>query len=142
MRDGGAIVHIQEFPILLYGLRVWIRKPDVFSATVCGSSDPPLGSIAHSGKTGYGFAESALTLTLEHVPEKLNDFSDKNMLQLIDFERFPLDRMIPSGREENAPDIGAPVSPAAASKPSICQLCRGFHVSETRARARFQYLCL
>ena len=36
---------------------------------------------------------------LEHVPEKLNDFSDKNMPQLVDFERFLLDRMIPSGRK-------------------------------------------
>ncbi len=39
------------------------------------------------------------TLTLEHVPEKLNDFSDKNMLQLIDLERFPLDRVIPPDRK-------------------------------------------
>ena len=42
---------------------------------------------------------------LEHVPEKLNDFSvlldigyirclTKNMLQLFDFERFLVDRMI------------------------------------------------
>ena len=31
----------------------------------------------------------------EHVPEKLIDFSDKNMLQFIEFERFPLDRMMP-----------------------------------------------
>jgi len=30
---------------------------------------------------------------LEHVLEKLNDFSDENMLQLIDLERFPLDRV-------------------------------------------------
>ena len=36
---------------------------------------------------------------LEHVPEKLNDFSDKNMLQLIDLERFPLDRVIPPDRK-------------------------------------------
>jgi hypothetical protein len=36
---------------------------------------------------------------LEHVPEKLTDFSDKNMLQLFDFERFLPDQMIPSGRK-------------------------------------------
>ncbi|MHB8884900.1 MAG: hypothetical protein ACYC5H_07405 [Methylovirgula sp.] len=36
---------------------------------------------------------------LEHVPEKLNDFSDKNMLQLIDLERFPFDRVIPPDRK-------------------------------------------
>ena len=35
---------------------------------------------------------------LEHVPEKLTDFSDKNMLQLFDFERALIDRMIPSDR--------------------------------------------
>ena len=40
---------------------------------------------------------------LEHVPEKLIDFSDKNMLQSIDFECFPLNWMSPSHREENAP---------------------------------------
>jgi hypothetical protein len=31
-------------------------------------------------------------LALEHVPEKLHDFSDQNMLQFIDFERFLSDR--------------------------------------------------
>jgi hypothetical protein len=35
---------------------------------------------------------------LEHVPKKLTDFSDQNMLQEIDFERIPIDRMIPSDR--------------------------------------------
>jgi hypothetical protein len=35
---------------------------------------------------------------LEHVPEKLTDFSDQNMLQEIDFERILIDRMIPSDR--------------------------------------------
>ncbi len=49
--------------------------------------------------------------SLEHVPEKLVDFSiildigyircliDGNMIQLFDFERFLLDRMIPSDRK-------------------------------------------
>jgi len=37
--------------------------------------------------------------SLEHVPEKLVDFSDQNMLQLFDFERFLLDWMIPSDRK-------------------------------------------
>jgi hypothetical protein len=36
---------------------------------------------------------------LEHVPKKLIDFFDQNMLQLIDFERFLFDQMIPSDRE-------------------------------------------
>jgi hypothetical protein len=36
---------------------------------------------------------------LEHVPEKLIDYSDKNMLQLFDFERFLPDRTILSGRK-------------------------------------------
>jgi hypothetical protein len=35
---------------------------------------------------------------LEHVPEKLTDFSDQNMLQEIDFERILIDRTIPSDR--------------------------------------------
>ncbi|QXX74192.1 hypothetical protein MHY1_01002 [Methylovirgula sp. HY1] len=42
---------------------------------------------------------NAATVSLEHVPEKLNDFSDKNMLQLIDLECFPLDRMSPPDRK-------------------------------------------
>ena len=39
------------------------------------------------------------TSLLEHVPEKLIDFSDWSMLQLIDSERFLFDRMIPPDRE-------------------------------------------
>jgi hypothetical protein len=35
---------------------------------------------------------------LGHVPEKLNDFSDKDMLHFFDFERVLIDRMIPSDR--------------------------------------------
>lgn len=37
---------------------------------------------------------------LEHVPEKLIDFSDGNMLQHIDCERFLLDRMTPSDQKK------------------------------------------
>jgi hypothetical protein len=36
---------------------------------------------------------------LEHVPKKLIDFFDKNMLQLFESERFLFDQMIPSDRE-------------------------------------------
>jgi len=32
-------------------------------------------------------------------PKKLIDFSDQNMLQLFEFERFLFDQMIPSDRE-------------------------------------------
>ena len=32
-------------------------------------------------------------LPLEHVPAKLNDFSDKNMLHSIDLEHVPFDRV-------------------------------------------------
>jgi hypothetical protein len=35
----------------------------------------------------------------EHVPEKLINFSDKNMLQLFDFERFLLDRPVLADRK-------------------------------------------
>jgi hypothetical protein len=35
---------------------------------------------------------------LEHVPEKLIDFSDRDMLQFFGFERVLIDRMIPSDR--------------------------------------------
>jgi len=38
-------------------------------------------------------------LALKHVPEKLIDFFDQNMLQLFEFERFFPDQMIPSDRE-------------------------------------------
>jgi hypothetical protein len=43
-------------------------------------------------------SESRTATSLEHVPEKLTDFSDQNMLQEIDFERILIDRMIPSDR--------------------------------------------
>jgi hypothetical protein len=36
---------------------------------------------------------------LEHVPKKLLDFFDEDMLQLFDFERFPIDHVIPRDRE-------------------------------------------
>jgi uncharacterized damage-inducible protein DinB len=36
---------------------------------------------------------------LEHVPNKLTDFFDQNMLQLVELERFLFDQMIPSDRE-------------------------------------------
>jgi hypothetical protein len=36
---------------------------------------------------------------LEHVPEKLIDFSGKNMLQIIDLERFLIGHMLPCGRK-------------------------------------------
>jgi hypothetical protein len=36
---------------------------------------------------------------LEHVPKKLLDFFDKDMLQLFEFERFLFDHVIPRDRE-------------------------------------------
>jgi hypothetical protein len=36
---------------------------------------------------------------LEHVPKKLLDFFDEDMLQLIESGRFLFDQMIPSDRE-------------------------------------------
>jgi hypothetical protein len=37
-------------------------------------------------------------LGLEHIPKKLTDFFDQNMLQLIDLERVLIDWMIPSNQ--------------------------------------------
>jgi hypothetical protein len=37
--------------------------------------------------------------TPEHVPKKLYDFFDENMLQNIDLARIRIDRTIPSGRK-------------------------------------------
>jgi len=37
--------------------------------------------------------------TLEHVPNKLLDFFDQDMLQLFEFERFIFDHVIPRDRE-------------------------------------------
>jgi hypothetical protein len=36
---------------------------------------------------------------LEHVPKKLLDFFDQDILQLFDFERFLIDHVIPRDRE-------------------------------------------
>jgi hypothetical protein len=36
---------------------------------------------------------------LEHVPKKLLDFFDKDMLQLFEFERFLFDHVIPRDRD-------------------------------------------
>jgi hypothetical protein len=36
---------------------------------------------------------------LEHVPKKLLDFFDQDMLQLFDFERVLIDQMIPFDRD-------------------------------------------
>jgi hypothetical protein len=38
-------------------------------------------------------------LDLEQAPKELIDFFDKSLLQHFDFERFLIDRTIPSGRK-------------------------------------------
>jgi hypothetical protein len=40
----------------------------------------------------------AICRRLEHIPKKLIDFFEKDMLQLYDFERVLVDWMIPSNR--------------------------------------------
>jgi hypothetical protein len=45
-----------------------------------------------------GFLDKAL-LGLEHVPKKLLDFFDEDMLQLFDFERVLFDHVIPRDRD-------------------------------------------
>ncbi len=46
-----------------------------------------------------GVTQSVIHEALEHVPKKLLDFFDWNTLQLVEFERFLPDQMIPSDRE-------------------------------------------
>ena len=41
----------------------------------------------------------AISRTVEHVPKKLLDFFDQDMLQVFDFERFLVDHVIPRDRE-------------------------------------------
>jgi hypothetical protein len=48
---------------------------------------------------GAGAAGDNANGVLEHVPKKLTDFFDQNMLQLVELERFLFDQMIPSDRE-------------------------------------------
>jgi hypothetical protein len=63
--------------------------PYLPAATV-GTTDPRayLGLIA-----GQDF------VFLEHVPKKLLDFFDSDMLQLFDFERVLIDQMVPFDRD-------------------------------------------
>jgi hypothetical protein len=46
-----------------------------------------------------GACEGQFSGSPEHVPKKLLDFFDQDMLQLIDIERFLFDHMIPCDRE-------------------------------------------
>ncbi len=57
--------------------------------------------FADSAYQGPIFADAlAKTLPrLEHVPKKLLDFFDQDMLQLFDFERVLIDQMIPFDRD-------------------------------------------
>jgi hypothetical protein len=49
---------------------------------------------AACGKRNFG-----VFAALEHVPKKLLDFFDKDMLHLFEFERFLFDHVIPRDRE-------------------------------------------
>jgi hypothetical protein len=62
-----------------------------------GPSDNLSAALAVTPVAGAG-KQARHRKCLEHVPEKLTDFSDQNMLQEIDFERILIDRMIPSDR--------------------------------------------
>jgi len=44
-------------------------------------------------------SNAPVQLLLEHVPKKLLDFFDQNMLQLFESERFLFDQMISSDRD-------------------------------------------
>ena len=57
------------------------------------------GALIVSGNRGKPDGMPPQECGLKHVPEKLNDFSNKNMLQPIDLERFPLDRVSPPDRK-------------------------------------------
>jgi hypothetical protein len=60
-----------------------------------------IGDTVGEGPKGSATKLESFRL-LEHVPEKLTDFSDQNMLQEIDFERIPIG--IRSSAEALAPD--------------------------------------
>ena len=45
------------------------------------------------------YRRERLVAALEHVPKKLLDFFDSDMLQLSDFERVLIDQMIPFDRD-------------------------------------------
>ncbi len=70
-------------------------------ATGAGADGEPAGrrrsaeNVAKSHEVSFG----SKIAVLEHVPEKLPDFSDKNMLRSIDLERFLSDRMSSSDRK-------------------------------------------
>jgi hypothetical protein len=55
----------------------------------------PTSRLAGLPKAGR---DPQLVTPLEHIPKKLIDFFDQNMLQLINLERVLVDWMIPSNR--------------------------------------------
>ena len=61
-------------------------------------SGAALRRAAGSGRALENSAGPLALGALEHVPKKLIDFFDQNMLQLIDLERVLVDWMMPSKR--------------------------------------------
>jgi len=58
-----------------------------------------LGADFRQNQITNGLPKKELQHTLKHVPKKLFAFFDFDMLQLFDFERVPIDQMVPFVRD-------------------------------------------
>ncbi len=65
----------------------------------CRRKQTPHAGMGVTRVTSESFALPSKSCSLEHVPKKLLDFFDKDMLQLFEIERVLIDQMVPFDRD-------------------------------------------
>jgi hypothetical protein len=69
------------------------KGPTPYSNVINDGGSPPKKSV--KGISSFRLAPN----NVEHIPEKLLDFFDSDMLQIFEVERFLFDQVIPRDRE-------------------------------------------